>query len=498
VFTREELLEEVPMPAGEPYRPRLRQNALERLRQAYWEVGYNDVDPEFVMVRSKDDERVDITFRINEGRQAVVASVAVEGREHTSENLVRSQIALEPGEILDFARLSEARRNLYNTGAYSLVEIIREEADGGEASTRARSESGEKPMNLIVRVREIQPWQLRYGGFFDTERGPGGILDLSNRNMLGSARVLGLRTRYDAQLREARLYFSQPNLLRFPLRTIATPYLRQERNPATPDADPFNVDRIGFSLQQEAIFRNRYILNYGYRIERSRTYDPADQSTENPFNVMLRVAGLTATLSRDSRDEILDATRGSFQSQAFQYSPSLLGSQLRFIKYFGQYFKYVPLQKPRVELFTNEVLRPRLVYAGGVRLGLAKGLGGQTIPLSERFFAGGSNTVRGFEQNSLGPVGFAREPMGGDAMLVINNEIRFPLVSIFDGVGFVDVGNVYAQASDFSFADLRKTGGVGLRVRTPWFLIRFDYGIKLDQRPGETRGRFFFSIGQAF
>jgi outer membrane protein insertion porin family len=83
-------------------------------------------------------------------------------------------------------------------------------------------------------------------------------------------------------------------------------------------------------------------------------------------------------------------------------------------------------------------------------------------------------------------------------MLVINNELRFPLFSIFDGVGFLDVGNVYAKVSDFSLADIRKTGGVGLRVRTPWFLIRFDYGLKLDRKPEESRGRFFFSIGQAF
>src|SRR5258707_8155200 len=84
-----------------------------------------------------------------------------------------------------------------------------------------------------------------------------------------------------------------------------------------------------------------------------------------------------------------------------------------------------PLQKPKVELFTNKVLRPRLVYATGVRVGLATGLGGQEIPISERFVAGGGTTVRGFQQNSLGSAAPGVNILGGNAMLVLNNEIRF-------------------------------------------------------------------------
>ena len=89
-------------------------------------------------------------------------------------------------------------------------------------------------------------------------------------------------------------------------------------------------------------------------------------------------------------------------------------------------------------------------------------------------------------------------PEGGNAMIVINNEVRFPLVSIFDGVVFSDVGNVFRRVTDISFTDVRETAGLGLRVRTPWFLVRGDYGILLDRRAGERRGRFYFSVGQAF
>ncbi len=484
------LREEIVLKAGDEYKPVLRENALARLKDLYWRGGYNEVEAEFATARNREAGLLDITVNVKENQRSVVREIVVEGNDKTSETLIRTQIELAVGEPLNLQRLGNSRRNLYRTGAFSVIDVVNERIGEAPAGTA----SGERPTRLRVKVREIQPFEFKYGGFFDTERGPGVIADLSNRNSLGSARVLGLRARYDSQLREGRLYFSQPLLRRFPVRTIASTFVRQERNPATSDTDPFNVDRIGMSVQQEASFLNNFLLNYGYRLEKSRTFDPGPDAL---FDIPLRIGSLTATLSRETRDEILDATRGAFQSHALQYSAAALGSELSFVKYFGQYFRYVPLQKPRVELFTNKVERPRLVYAGGVRVGLAKGLGGQEVPLSERFFAGGATTLRGFEQNTAGPVA-GRQPLGGEAMLVINNELRTPLFSIFDGVGFVDIGNVYSRLGDFRLNDIRKTAGAGLRVRTPWFLVRVDYGVKLDRRPGETASRIFFSIGQAF
>jgi outer membrane protein assembly factor BamA len=167
------------------------------------------------------------------------------------------------------------------------------------------------------------------------------------------------------------------------------------------------------------------------------------------------------------------------------------------MKYFGQYFRYFALRPPQRKPLTNEILRPRLVFASGVRLGLAKGIGGE-VPMTERFFAGGSVSMRGFAQNAVGPNGLNGIPNGGNAMIVINNELRVPLVKMFDGVVFTDIGNVYPLISDVSFADIRESAGIGLRVRTKWFLLRGDYGMVLDPRPGERRSRFYFSIGQAF
>ena len=140
---------------------------------------------------------------------------------------------------------------------------------------------------------------------------------------------------------------------------------------------------------------------YGYRYERARTLNPEPAGI---LDETYTVAPLTLTLTRETRDEVLDATRGAFLSHAFEYSPSWLGAERAYVRYLGQYFHYFPLQRERRKRFTNEIIRPRFVFATGVRLGLARGFG-DPLPTSERFFAGGSTTLRGSEQNAIGPIG---------------------------------------------------------------------------------------------
>ena len=164
---------------------------------------------------------------------------------------MREQLELTPAQPLDLGALSRSRRNLYETGAFSIVDITREEIPAETPATPPLATptpvTGDdtKPVRINVSVREVQPVQLTYGASYDTERGVGGIFDVSNRNSLGKARVIGLRSRYDAQLREVRTYMSQPSLRYFPLQTTATLYYREEHNPSTTLTNAFNVDRQG-------------------------------------------------------------------------------------------------------------------------------------------------------------------------------------------------------------------------------------------------------------
>jgi outer membrane protein assembly factor BamA/autotransporter translocation and assembly factor TamB len=514
VFTADQILAELPLAEGEPFLPAAAENALQRIRSLYWARGYNDVIPQYGLTVDRLGGRVMATFTIEEGRQSVVQEIRIAGNEKTSDRLVREQLVVKPAEPLNLQELSRSRRNLYQSGAFSLVDITRRDAETAAGEPPANGDdtgaavdpvavvdngqpgagSGQKPVVLEVAVREVQPHQFRYGASYDTEGGLGGIIDASAHNTFGKARVLGLSGRYDRRISEARAYLNQPSLLHWPIQTTAAVYYRRERNVETQLTEPFNVDRQGISIQQERELANRYVWTYGYRFERSRTYDPRTGVIPDE---MTAVSPLTSTFLRETRDDVLDATQGSFTSHAFSYSPGWLGSDVPFIRYYGQYSTYFPLRQAQRRRFSSEVERPRLVFATAVRLGLARG-SGELLPQSERFFAGGSTTLRGFEQNAVGPVGPTRLALGGDALFLLNNELRFPLVGKVDGVTFVDIGNVFQRINEFSLTDLRKSAGAGLRLRTPWFLVRGDYGLVLDRRAGERRGRFYFSIGQAF
>ncbi len=89
-------------------------------------------------------------------------------------------------------------------------------------------------------------------------------------------------------------------------------------------------------------------------------------------------------------------------------------------------------------------------------------------------------------------------PQGGDAVFIVNQELRFPIYKRLSGAVFLDLGNVYSKAYDLDPFNVRKSAGFGLRFNTPFVLVRFDWGFKLDRRPGESLSEVFFSIGQAF
>ena len=499
-ITTPSLLLNLPVVPGEPYMPTAAENALQYIRGLYWARGYNDVRVAYQLTIDRIGARTGVDFTINEGRQAVVSEIRIAGNDRTSERLVREQIVVKPAEPLNLQALSRSRKNLYDSGAFSIVDLSRDTISDtsrsgrdGRRADRARADAetgrgrrgGARSAAVPVPLRRVRTTPKASSAASSM---------LSLHNTFGKARVVGVSGRYDSQLHEGRLYLTQPTLLHFPVQTSASLYYREERNPQTEVSEAFNVDRKGVSVQQEMKLKDSYVWTYGYRFERSRTYDSIPNRTPDQF---IKVSPLSSAFVRETRDEVLDATRGSFNSQSFSYSPKWLGSDDTYVKYFGQYFHYFPLQKERRKRFSNEIIRPRFVFATAVRLGISKGMG-TFVPTTERFFAGGSTTLRGFEHNAVGPIGVTGIPTGGDAMLLLNNELRFPLFRMFDGVGFVDIGNVFEKPTDFSFTDLRQTAGLGLRVRTKWVLVRGDYGFVLDPREGERKSRFYFSIGQAF
>ena len=483
----------IPTSSGSFYNPDSLRNSLRAIENLYHSHGYNEVSTTFRVIQDTPNALAHLTFQITERRQSFIEDVEIEGNQRTSLRFVTGQLDFQTGDVLDFEKINESRRRLYSTGVYSTVDFQTEEIDGDNA------DPNRKNMRVRLRLRENAPYRLQYGLFYDTERGPGGIVEAQNLNVMGYASNLGFRVRYDADLQEGRLYYRQPFVRVLRLKMDAGAFMQRE------ERSSYSARRIGFSLIQERALPKEYRLDYGYRYDHVR-WEPDDVAI-NPtlFQANVPVARLTATLTRDTRDNMLDATKGEFAAHTIEFGPAWLGSETGFARYSGQYFRYVSLDR-YLKLSTRDregnTIPSRFVYAGALRLGLTSSFGGSDVISPERFFAGGGTTIRGFEQDMLGPVDLREDgtlrPRGGEGLFLFNNEIRFPIWSVLHGVGFLDIGNVYTRLGDFDFT-LRKTAGAGLRLKTRFLPpLRFDYGFKLDRRPGESGSAFFFSIGQAF
>ena len=324
VWGTDALLQQLPVMEDEPFMPFAAENALDKIRTLYWPLGYNDVRSDYSLVLDRGIGVVDVTFTIKEGAQSIVGPIQVRGMQRLDERLVRQEIELVPGQPLDLSALAKSRRNLYDTGAFSTVQINqgdrREEnrrasADAGASGPQTSDQSapaqpsepiaqaenqppnGQKPVPLNVVVREVQPLQLRYGALYDTERGIGGIFNVSQHNWLGGARVIGLQSRYDRQLKDGRIFVTQPALRYLPFQTTGTIYFREDLSPPSELTRAFNASRKGASIQQEVKLLDSYVWSWGYRWERARTLEPvAGVLIGDPHTV----SPLTSTLTRET------------------------------------------------------------------------------------------------------------------------------------------------------------------------------------------------------
>jgi outer membrane protein insertion porin family len=260
-----------------------------------------------------------------------------------------------------------------------------------------------------------------------------------------------------------------------------------------------------------------------YELERTRTFDEQftveDELLIDRAFPQVRLSSFSGSVIRDTRDDQLNPLRGRYVSANAQIAARNIGSEVGFFKTFltGQLFH--PLSARR-----------RIVFAASARIGLATPFprelaltdsegnpildaGGnpvvdviEELPASERYFAGGDSTVRGFALDQLGTPetidqnGF---PIGGNAVTILNAELRVPFASWFGVVGFVDAGNVFARTTDLDFGEIRGTVGIGARFALPFGPVRVDLGFKTDRRditPGnrESLTALHISLGQAF
>jgi outer membrane protein assembly factor BamA len=440
--------------------------ARRRILTEYWQFGFNDVQITPSTHYEPGSGVIDVTFDIKEGEEQKLHHIRVMGDERTLRSHVSRYFKIFSGDPIDYSRISLTRKRLYDTGLFKRVDIqIVKEPEGNVAE---------------LNLNERAPWSIRYG-FTVTDRKENDVRDrdlgistgLTHRNLWGVGITSGLSFKADTTLREARIFSSFPVFMN---REITTTFSLFRNREALPDVV---TKATGFTVKQQRRLHDYYLLSYDYNYRRVGTIE-IDKTEDDPEIVdgVVPVARFNGTLTRDTRDDLFNATRGTFFSNSLDFAPPGIGSSVRYVRNYTQYLRF------------REV-RPNLVWASAYRLGLARGFGGSNLVPADRFTAGGPTSLRAFSQDkaSLQP---------GNALFVTNQELRYPLFWKFGAVAFFDVGNVYPGFGSVKVLEQRYSPGVGIRIDTPFVLLRVDLGLNLWPRTGEDKRRISFGIGQAF
>ena len=519
----------------------------DRIDLEYRNSGYESVAVDPGATLSENDTRANVRFAISEGPQVIVDHVIIVGNERTSVETIERELLLRPGEPLGYSARIESQQRLAALGLFRSVRIDE------------LPHAGEPRRDVLVQVEEAPPTTIGYGGGVEGgtrlrptgeggqaeerfEIAPRGFFEVGRRNMWGKNRSVNLFTRVSLRARD--IVFSDSGF-RFEEPTAESGYGFNEYRVVGQYREPriFNTaaDALATGILDQAIrssfnfirrqargevgmrLSTRYSVTGFYSFEHNELFDEKFSEDQKPLIDRLfpqvRLSKFSGSVLRDSRTDLVDADGGSLFVATTDLAARAVGSEVGFVKTYLQAFSYHRLSTAR-----------RVVLALGARVGAARGFtravtrvgddgnpitgpDGQPIvdvvrdlPASERFFAGGDTTVRGFSLDRLGtpetitPSGF---PTGGNGLIVLNAEMRVNVFGAGDAVLFTDAGNVFPRASDLNFTNLRPAAGFGVHYRSPIGPIRVELGFNLDRRelvPGtlERGSVLHISLGRAF
>lgn len=493
-FDSEDLLSRISLRPEGAYSPSTAERDRQILLAAYSDAGYLQARATVHALALETDNAYSVQFEIEEGTQFLVDRILILGNDHTRDSVVEKRIKLKTGDPLGLGKLLETQQALYRIGVFNQVRVAQQNPD-----------SRNPYRNIVVRLRESERFTIRYGVGYQQREKLRGTVEFSDINILGLARRADLRLRGSSRAQEAVFNLRQTQYHHLSIDThlsFSASYREEEFG---------DVRRLGAAYQFSRPINNHSwaMLRYNFKNVFVKTpksiVDPSGGAVEGDLDredTPVNLSTFSVAYINDSRDNYLDPTVGFFSSSEFGVTTSLLGEK-DYVSFFTQnsYFRKLPKS---------------FLSAASLRIGLMSPYRGSDIPISERFFAGGVSSLRGFDTDFAGPLDVKLiseseaqfTPKGGQGLFIASMELRRPLFSFLHLAGFYDTGNVFETIRDFSFPGFSHTIGAGLRIKTPLGPLRLDYGYNLNLSPdleypdppikGLKRGHFFVTVGPPF
>lgn len=449
--------------SGQPYNLDMKRADQMRIQNYYAANGRP-----YANVRAAlDAENDTLRFLIEEGDEARIGTIRVqEGREplKTRPEVILRELSIREGEPYSDQKINQSRQRLLRLGFFESVEI----AMPGLSAQKS-------VLNANVIVQERPTGLLNVSGGYSPSEGMRGTLEMAQRNWLGTGRMLGLKTRLGTRGNRLEGYFIEP----WTLGSRARASLRAFRDNLE-EQDDILTWGYSLNLSRELGDYNRAAAQYRY--ERFRAVDDDSE----PLTILPTLSAASVFFTRDTRDNPLNPTRGWFHMARFEAAGGpVLGGKTRILKW-------------------TAVSRMYRSFGGAsaaaqLRFGYASfGENADRVSSTERFYLGGSSTVRGYAERSLG----SRDAFGnyrGNLLALSNLELRIPVKGVFGIGAFVDAGNLWERISDLDKEGLKAAAGCGVRVITPIGPVRADVGFPLSRLRDERQSpRYWIELGNPF
>jgi outer membrane protein assembly factor BamA len=508
---------------GQPYSPTRAMEDRNQIIASYLDSGYLNATLRIQVAPLPDNKyRVAVNYVIDEGPQVRVAQVLYAGQHRTKTSLLGQAVNIRPEEEMSESKLLQAESDLYNLGVLDWADV-----------SPMRPITDQTSEDVLVKVHEAKRNSISYGiGFQSTPRSgslstgtlvlpglptvglpknftilektiisPLGSISYSRLNLRGRAETFSVSALASSLDQKVSLNYNIPHIDGTRWSSL---FSASGENTTQNPLFAAQLGQGSLQLERNLDAAKTRKLQLRYTYQHTDLNHLLIENFVPPEDLSTHLSTVSATFVRDTRDNALDAHKGTFQTVDFQLSPTALGSSDNVIRFFGQ------------EAYYRRVT-PWLVFANNVRLGLVSSFDGSHVPFSDRFFSGGADSFRGFPLNGAGQQATAllctaennpstctakvTVPEGGMQLFIFNSELRFP-IPIKKGLGgvlFYDGGNVYNSINlPGLFRNYSNSVGLGLRYQTPVGPIRIDIGRNLNPVPGLSSTQVFVTLGQSF
>ncbi len=495
------------------------------------ETLYNNRGKPYVEIKVdrsvESDSLIVLTCNINEGVTVHIADIVYEfeGEQRSKRFILRREMAFQVGDIFSREKIEKSQKNIYSTGLFQFVNYRLEPLPDDPSRVVVRWQLSEKKTAWIG-------FRFGVGNEQDDAKGNITTFDFTaeggHRSIAGTARSFSLQI--VPSFHYGRATPNSPRKFRNPRNqytvSFVEPWMFETRTPGvlkiswTDEKPPITTLPAktllaSFNISHE--FDNFWSYSAGIsyqQVEIEKNTDISQVSLQELNNLIAGgqdlIYAVTVVPVKDRRDNLFTPRRGYltefFNKIAYTRSRPILAGEAQDTLVTNMFYKF-NFQWSRYQKFALKkswTFATRLRTAGIVEFGTRRSI--EFIPQTERFYLGGANTVRGYEERFIGEIltyqkqdgSIEQEPLGGKYLVLCNAELRIPLFWLFEGEVFLDAGNIFQEVEDMKNFSLKVSSGIGLAIITPFGPLRFDYGWKWFRKTGESAGNFHIGISFAF